>query len=191
MGKIYVAWDTTKPELAKVGMTRRDAFVRVAEAENPDYMLFTSFEVGNEVLEQTEKDVHSFLEQHFSRRNHRSYGGVSEWFEGIPKQVAEKCEEFLSQGTNAQELRDTISNLKLEQAVVKRENGALVKDNELLKDKYEKLEQTFVTLKQILKELSNFDGNTNPLGPSSAAPHTDKLSKKSIKSALEALGSQK
>ncbi|WP_210447449.1 GIY-YIG nuclease family protein [Vibrio crassostreae] len=191
MGKIYVAWDTTKPDLAKVGMTTRDAFVRVAEAENPDYMLFTSFDVDNELLEQTEKDIHSFLERHFSRRNHQSYGGVSEWFEGTPKQVAQKCEEFLNQGTTTQELRDTITSLEKELSVAKRAKGSLVKDNERLKEKYTKLEEKFENLKNILKDLSNFDG-TSSLQISEAEPKLkDKLSKKSVKNALEVLRGQK
>ncbi|OBT12034.1 hypothetical protein A9264_15950 [Vibrio sp. UCD-FRSSP16_10] len=191
MGKIYVAWDTTKPDLAKVGMTTREAFVRVAEAENPDYMLFTSFDVDNELLEQTEKDIHSFLERHFSRRNHKSYGGVSEWFEGTPKQVAQKCEEFLKQGTSTQELRDTITSLKKELSAAKREKDNLVKDNELLKDKYTKLEDNFEALKKILKDLSDFDGRSRLHSSVAESKPKDKLSKKSVKNALEVLRGQK
>ncbi len=188
MGKIYVAWDTTKPNLAKVGMTTREAFVRVAEAENPDYVLFTSYEVDNQILEQTEQDIHSFLEQYFNRRKHKSYGGISEWFEGTPKEVAEKCEDFLNQGTSVRELRDTIINLKQQILIVETNNRSLINENNALKEQHVKLEQKFVTLKKILRELSNFDGNTNDqLGSSTKSKIKDNLSNKSVKNALKVL----
>ncbi|WP_163937561.1 GIY-YIG nuclease family protein [Paraferrimonas sp. SM1919] len=191
MGKIYVAWDTTKPDLAKVGMTTRDAFVRVAETENPDYVLFTDFDVDNEHIEQTERDIHSFLERYFSRRHHKSYGGVSEWFEGTPKEVAEKCGEFLKHGTSARELRITIADLEKELSAANEEKDKVLKEHERLKDQYSTLETKFEALKQILKELSDFDG-TSSLQNSVAEPKTtNKLSKKSVKNALEVLRGNK
>ena len=186
MGKIYVAWDSTKPNLAKVGMTTREAFVRVAEAENPDYMLFDSFEVSNEVLEPTEKDIHEELSKHFTRRKHQSYDGLSEWFEGTPEKVADKCEEFLKQGVSIDELRKTITDLTTQITAVNHENEKLVKSNIYLKEKYESLNVVFNSLKDMLRELSHFDG-TNPPFQKSSDTNSRNKHQKSVRKVLDVL----
>ena len=64
MAYIYIAWDITKPNMAKIGMTEAsDIQTRISQTENPDYELFKSYKVTDGAASTIEANIHNRLAQ--------------------------------------------------------------------------------------------------------------------------------
>lgn len=87
MGYIYIAWDVTKANQAKIGMTTGAPNSRISQTENPDYVLFSAYEVENNKLKTTEEAIHKNVSSKYIRKTHRSTNRLSEWFNCTPKQA--------------------------------------------------------------------------------------------------------
>ncbi|OEF07245.1 GIY-YIG nuclease family protein [Vibrio genomosp. F10] len=92
MAYIYIAWDSNKPSICKVGRTKRSAQLRISETENPDYQLYKSYNVSNDVVDELEKEIHAYMSSYVTRIKHQATGRLSEWFNCSP----EKAVEFVS-----------------------------------------------------------------------------------------------
>ncbi|PMM89949.1 hypothetical protein BCS98_06195 [Vibrio breoganii] len=81
MGCIYIAKDTEKPNLCKIGLTKGKAQKRISQTENPHYMLCHEFPAPDDQLHKIESEIHSYFERKYSRLPHLSSNRKSEWFE--------------------------------------------------------------------------------------------------------------
>jgi hypothetical protein len=88
MGQIYIAWDITKPTMAKVGKTTLEAEARISQTENPDYELFKSYPIYDVMLDHAEVTIHIAISRVYERKIHRSSGRPSEWFQCTPEQAS-------------------------------------------------------------------------------------------------------
>src|SRR5205823_4574600 len=79
------AVDESKPDRCKIGYSSRAAKLRIAEASNPDYCLFT--EILTRKAKAVEKAVHEVIEIAGVRRIEHKCGGRSEWFELSPQKA--------------------------------------------------------------------------------------------------------
>ncbi|HDI3228311.1 TPA: GIY-YIG nuclease family protein [Vibrio cholerae] len=95
MGFIYIAWDRSKPNLSKVGMTEQTPENRISQTENPDYELYKAYKIAHADIRLVEKNLHTKLANKFNRRRHRSTSRKSEWFECSPLQAVEVISDYL------------------------------------------------------------------------------------------------
>ena len=100
MGYIYIAWDITKEDQSKLGMTTQQPHKRISQTENPDYELFKAYEIDDVELRQVEVELHRIMSQKFSRKKHKSTGRFSEWFICNPSKAHELVSNFLKQKSN-------------------------------------------------------------------------------------------
>lgn len=100
MGYIYIAWDITKEDQSKLGMTTQQPHKRISQTENPDYELFEAYEIDDIELRQVEVELHRIMSQEFSRKRHKSTGRLSEWFICNPLKAHELVSNFLKQKSN-------------------------------------------------------------------------------------------
>ena len=128
MGAIYIAHDVAKPNLAKIGMTTKSGFHRVSQTENPDYILFIDYKVSDEVVKGYESIIHRELEKIFTRREHKSTGKKSEWFECSPAEAAQVCEKILgvSDKSKLSTLNNTVKKLSKENVKLQNESDGLL-----------------------------------------------------------------
>lgn len=117
MGYIYIAWDITKEDQSKLGMTTQQPHKRISQTENPDYELFKAYEIDDVELRQVEFELHEIMSQKFPRKKHRSTGRFSEWFICKPSKAHELVSNFLKQKSN--------NDLKLKHESVQIENENL------------------------------------------------------------------
>ncbi|EGR0582459.1 GIY-YIG nuclease family protein [Vibrio cholerae] len=145
MAYIYIAWDKNKPNICKIGKTKRSAQLRVSETENPDYQLYKSYNVLDDVVDRLEKDIHGYMSARVTRIKHQTTGRLSEWFNCSPTKAVELVSDCLishlvnkldsigaSYGlspnynqTNSQSLSTTLLKEKLKMNLSQRRNGEL------------------------------------------------------------------
>lgn len=95
MGYIYIAWDRSKPELSKVGMTEQTPEKRISQTENPDYELYKAYKLERLDVRLVEKNIHEQLAKLCIRRKHKSTSRNSEWFECPPSKALEIVSDYL------------------------------------------------------------------------------------------------
>jgi hypothetical protein len=95
LGYIYIAWDRSKENMSKVGMTTQMPHKRISQTENPDYELFKAYKVNDEELKYVEAELHRRISQKFIRKKHKSTGRFSEWFICKPEKTLEIISDFL------------------------------------------------------------------------------------------------
>jgi hypothetical protein len=78
-GCVYVAVDQTRADRCKVGFSSRPAHLRIAEASNPDYVLY--YEHVTKYARDLERIVHKVLTEASINRIRHASGGISEWFD--------------------------------------------------------------------------------------------------------------
>jgi regulator of replication initiation timing len=171
VGQIYIAWDRSKPNLSKVGMTTRTGYVRILEADNPDYELFKAYDIHSGYVAQMEKEVHAILETKFIRRSHKSYDIKSEWFECTPHDAQKTLDAYLGIDQVG-----TIKRLKEEVDELSQQNTSLISENQELELKLKKAKRNFTYLKAVLTDLVDFDYSI--LDSASEYPKEEELSKR-------------
>ena len=97
-GWIYIGSDTSKPNIAKIGMTTREISTRERCPQNPFYQIIFAFKVnlrniGN--IFNLEQQIINQLSLSYSRINHVSTGNPSEWFEIPPQNLIDFCFNFI------------------------------------------------------------------------------------------------
>lgn len=80
-GWIYICVDPKDTSICKIGMTRRELYVRVTETTNPHYIIFAAYKVPEDEALEIEKYVHRDLGRYnVQREDHSLSRRKSEWF---------------------------------------------------------------------------------------------------------------
>ncbi|MBY8157086.1 hypothetical protein KW508_03545 [Vibrio fluvialis] len=94
---IYIGADREKQNWSKVGMTTRGLETRHTSSQNPDYFIFSAFNIVNGDVHKIESELLNLLERKNpqTRQNHLSTGSKSECFYINPYEMTRQVEIFL------------------------------------------------------------------------------------------------